>query len=158
MRWIKANCAFAATGPYSSLYEDMDRFIVRFQCYQQELGLAMEMLVDWEAAHHVPRTWDNLGDARTSTFKNRYRLKPSKAASSSRFPHYPSPLFIFTVQDIFRFISYLRTQPLMEMLGDVVPDWSSGCHTRHAEGAVRFFKVGTRVYAASNVQQGKWLF
>ncbi|ODN81449.1 hypothetical protein L202_01878 [Cryptococcus amylolentus CBS 6039] len=35
MRWIKANCAFAATGPYSSLYKDMDGFIVRFQCYQR---------------------------------------------------------------------------------------------------------------------------
>ncbi|ODN86331.1 hypothetical protein L198_07350 [Cryptococcus wingfieldii CBS 7118] len=120
MRWIKANCAFAATGPYSSLYKDMDGFI--FQCYQQELGLAMEMLVDWEAAHHVPRTWEPIGDARTNTPENGWRLIHSSATTSSRYPRCPSPLFIYTVKDMFKFISYLRTKPLMEMLGDVVPD------------------------------------
>ncbi|ODN90273.1 hypothetical protein L198_06291 [Cryptococcus wingfieldii CBS 7118] len=100
----------------------MDHFIVRFQCYQQELGLAMEMLVDWEAAHHVPNTWSPIGDTRTSTLKNTWRLKPSSATSSSRYPQCPSPLFIYTAKDLFEFISDLRRQPLMEMLGDVVPD------------------------------------
>ncbi|ODN82651.1 hypothetical protein L202_00948 [Cryptococcus amylolentus CBS 6039] len=152
MRWIKANCAFAATGPYSSLYKDMDGFIVRFQCYQQQLGLAMEMLVDWEAAHHVPRTWEAIVNARNNT---PWRPTPSSATSSSRYSHCPSPFFIYAVKDIFELISHLRTKPLMEMLGDVVPDWSSGCHTRPAEGTVRFFKAGTPVCVASNVQQGK---
>ncbi|TYJ51742.1 hypothetical protein B9479_007668 [Cryptococcus floricola] len=122
MRWIKANCAFAATGPYFSLYQYMYGYILRFQCYQQELGLAMEMLVDWEAAHHVPRTWKAIGDVTTNTLNNRYRLKPSSATSPSRYPNDPSPLFIYTVQDLFEFVSYLRTKPLTEMLGDVVPD------------------------------------
>ncbi|TYJ51693.1 hypothetical protein B9479_007726 [Cryptococcus floricola] len=122
MRWIKANCAFAATGPYLSLYNYMGGFIVRFQCYQQELGLAMEMLVDWEAAHHVPGTWGTAKDPRTYTPNNRHRLKPSSATSPSRYPYEPSPLFFYTVQDTFAFMSYMRTQPLMEMLGDVVPD------------------------------------
>ncbi|ODN81455.1 hypothetical protein L202_01882 [Cryptococcus amylolentus CBS 6039] len=115
MRWIKANCAFAATGPYASLYKDMGVFIVRFQRYQRKLGLAMELLVDWEAAHYVPRDWDTISN-------DLWLLQPSSATSSSRYPQSPSAFSIFTVKDIFKFISYLRTKPLMEMLGDVVPD------------------------------------
>ncbi|WVQ84918.1 hypothetical protein IAT38_007081 [Cryptococcus sp. DSM 104549] len=123
LRWMKRTLVSAATGFYSKYYAHLDIWIPQFEGYQQEIGLAMEVLVDWEAAHHVPRSWKHINCYSTRSLgSNPNRLSLSNATTSGSHHRTLSPLFLYAAVDASEAIRVMwRDNVLLRMMGDAVP-------------------------------------
>ncbi|WVQ78941.1 hypothetical protein IAT38_001033 [Cryptococcus sp. DSM 104549] len=155
LQWMKRTLVDAAFGYYGKYYPHLDVWIAQYRGYQQELGLAMEILFNWEAAHNVPRSWENIiGNNTYLLGNNPNRLIPppttttttaiTPSPSTASATHTPistavttatrtyrrtlTPLFLFTAIDAKQAIANLRRDNrILDMMGGAVPDCEYYC-------------------------------